>query len=119
MFDPIKSHIDHYRGPATGMGTDHGDTWPTAVDKINKGFDAVVKWIESFDPDVKEKPEPAMTPEEIGNMIQQAVTPLQDEIAALRLQVEAANAELAIVRGFFEESAATVEGNAGGEGQPA
>lgn len=46
MFDPINGPANHYQGPATGLGTEAGDTWHTAVAKINEGFKRVVKAIE-------------------------------------------------------------------------
>lgn len=47
MFDPIKGPSNHYQGPATGLGTEAGDTWHAAVEKINAGFKRVVAAFES------------------------------------------------------------------------
>lgn len=46
MFDPIKGPSNHYQGPATGLGTEAGDTWHAAVEKINAGFKRIVTAIE-------------------------------------------------------------------------
>lgn len=46
MFDPIKGPSNHYQGPATGLGTEAGDTWHSAVEKINAGFKNIVEAFE-------------------------------------------------------------------------
>lgn len=46
MFDPINGPANHYQGPATGLGSEAGDTWHDAVSKINDNFKNIVKWIE-------------------------------------------------------------------------
>jgi hypothetical protein len=45
MFDPIKGPANQYQAPATGLGTEAGDTWHEAVRKINAGFKNVIKAI--------------------------------------------------------------------------
>lgn len=47
MFDPINGPTNHYEGPATGHSTEKGDSWHTAVKKINEGFAKVIKAIEA------------------------------------------------------------------------
>lgn len=97
MFDQIKTHIDPYRGPAQGEGTEHGDTWPTAIRKINDGFANIVAWIESFDPDATAKAtEAPLTAQEVGNIVQRALQPLQDQLNEVRRGVEVFNAKLEI-----------------------
>src|SRR6266566_4411713 len=38
MFDPIKGPPNEFLPPATGHGTEFGDSWHTAVAKINASF---------------------------------------------------------------------------------
>lgn len=102
MFDFIKSHIDPYRGPAQGVGTEHGDTWPEAVAKINAAFKKIA---EAFETGMAPQPNPdAPKPvaiEDIASLISQAVTPLNEEIASLKNQLESASARMAAMEGFF------------------
>lgn len=42
MFEPIKKPPNEFLGPAIGHGTEFGDNWTTAVDKINEGFAKVI-----------------------------------------------------------------------------
>ena len=89
MFDPIKTHIDPYRGPAQGEGTEHGDTWPTAIQKINKGFENIIAWIESFDTTASAKlTEAALTAQDVGDIVQRALQPLQDQLNEVRREIE-------------------------------
>lgn len=48
MFDPINGPANHYQGPATGLGTEAGDTWHAAVSKINDGFKNFAAWAEGL-----------------------------------------------------------------------
>lgn len=48
MFDPIHPPPNHYQGPATGLGTEGGDTWQEAVRKINEGFHNIKAWAEGL-----------------------------------------------------------------------
>lgn len=41
MFDPIVGPPDQHSGPAIGHTTEKGDTWHSAVGKINAGFEKV------------------------------------------------------------------------------
>lgn len=47
MFDPIKGPNNPYQGPAVGLGTENGDSWHTAVNKINAAFKNIVHAIET------------------------------------------------------------------------
>ena len=123
MFDQIKTHIDPYRGPAQGEGTEHGDTWPTAINKINKGFENIIAWIESFDPAATAKAtEAPLTAQDVGDIVQRALQPLQDQLNEVRREIEVANAKAEIanqiatavdgltsrvdaLQGFFNEAA--------------
>jgi len=97
MFDKIVAHGDHYKGPAQGLGSEHGDSWPTAVGKINAAFEAFGKWIEGFDPDAKAKMTDApITAQEVGDIVQRALQPLQDQVNKLRMEIEVANAKTEI-----------------------
>lgn len=71
MFDPINGPANHYQGPATGLGTEAGDTWHAAVNKINAGFKNLVKAFES--------PAEGTDPE-----ARKRITDLEEAVAALQ-----------------------------------
>lgn len=47
MFDPIKGPPNEFAGPSTGHSTENGDSWFTAIKKINAGFKSIVERLES------------------------------------------------------------------------
>lgn len=81
MFDPIKGPANHYQGPATGLGTEAGDTWHAAVSKVNAGFKNVGKAIEE-----------AFTGEDAG--ARQGIAALEEAVAALQKRADEADAKL-------------------------
>jgi hypothetical protein len=60
MFDPIKGPPNEYLPPATGHGTEFGDSWHTAVAKINDGFKRVIEAMDTEMTELKAKLESVM-----------------------------------------------------------
>lgn len=47
MFEPIKGPPNEFAGPSTGHSTENGDSWYTAIRKINDGFKSIIDRIEN------------------------------------------------------------------------
>lgn len=75
MFEPINGPSNHYQGPATGLGTEAGDTWHAAVSKINAGFKRLVAAIEGV-------------PEKIDADARKGIAALEDAVAALQKRAD-------------------------------
>lgn len=88
MFDPINGPANHYQGPATGFGTEAGDTWHAAVDKINAGFKRVVSAIEGIGGDDEAR---------------KRVTDLEEAVAALQKRNDDLEGHMTALLGSFDK----------------
>jgi hypothetical protein len=80
MFDPIQGPAHPGQGPSTGDSTEHGDTWHAAVAKINAGFAKVKAAFETGFEHIVETIDPIARKE---------VSDLREELAAVKLKLEA------------------------------
>lgn len=85
MFDPINGPSNHYQGPATGLGTEAGDTWHAAVSKVNAGFKNVIDAIESWGEKAVEAVDADARKENVE---------LREQIAALQIKFDAADSQI-------------------------
>lgn len=90
MFDPINGPSNHYQGPATGLGTEAGDTWHAAVNKVNAGFKRVVEAIEAGSE--------AADPE-----ARKGVADLEEAVAALQKRNDDLEAHMKALLGSFDK----------------
>jgi hypothetical protein len=87
MFDPIHGPPDHYSGPSVGLSTEKGDSWHTAVAKINAGFHKIVEAIEGG---VQHDVEAADTE------ARSRITALEETVAAMQIRLDAITAPPAL-----------------------
>lgn len=80
MFDKINGPTNPMAGPAQGHSTEQGDSWHTAVGKINKAFEAFKRAIEGG-PGVTDAPDDAALGERLSH--------IEDALAALQITVDA------------------------------
>lgn len=92
MFDPINGPSNHYQGPATGLGTEAGDTWHAAVSKINDGFKRVVDAIEGLGDDAEAR---------------KGIAALEEAVAALQKRNDDLEAHMKALLGSFDKFLAT------------
>lgn len=90
MFDPINGPANHYQGPATGLGTEAGDTWHAAVVKINAGFKRVVDAIEGCT-------------EAADTEARKGIAALEDTITALQKRNDDLEASMKALLGSFDK----------------
>lgn len=88
MFDPINGPSNHYQGPATGLGTEAGDTWHAAVTKINDGFKRVVCAIEDLGGDTEAR---------------KGIAALEEAVAALQKRNDDLEAQMTALLGSFDK----------------
>lgn len=86
-FTPISGPPDHYSGPATGLSTEKGDSWMTAVEKINASFRHIYALMTDAAPPTSQPPTP-QTGSIASDFDQMAHGVLKDEVAALRAKVD-------------------------------
>src|ERR1700733_5487051 len=99
MFDPINGPANHYQGPATGLGTEAGDTWHTAVEKINAGFKRVVGAIEGLG-------------ETADTEARKSISTLEDTVTALQKRAEDSDASMKALLASFDKFLAAAEAKA-------
>lgn len=87
MFEKINGPTDQYSGPATGLTTEKGDNWHTAVKKINDGFSNIVKFLEGGGASIES--EAATGWEKIAHDLAEAMALLQLKHDALEARVKA------------------------------
>lgn len=89
MFDTINGPQDHYSGPATGLTTEKGDSWHTAVAKINASFgkikDFISHGVESIDAAARKEIDAA---HEVIISLQQKFEAMEKRIEALETRVK-------------------------------
>lgn len=84
MFDPIKGPNNEYGAPAVGHGTENGDSWHTAVKKINDGFKRIIHAIETG-PSIEGV-------EMVDAESRKEIAELRETIAALQMRLDAMTA---------------------------
>jgi hypothetical protein len=90
MFDPIKGPSNLYQAPATGLGTEAGDTWHEAVRKVNEGFKNVIQWAEGLG-------------DGGDGEARKGVAALEDAVAALQKRNDDLDAQMKALLGSFDK----------------
>lgn len=87
MFEKINGPTNQYEGPATGLTTEKGDSWHTAVKKINDGFANIVKFLEGGAPAIESAAESGW--EKVAHDLAEAMSLLQIKQDELEARVKA------------------------------
>lgn len=79
MFDKINGPSNPMAGPAQGHSTEQGDSWHTAVGKINAGFKTIIEAIKGG----------ALGNAPDDEALGKRLTEIEDALAALQIKVDA------------------------------